>query len=293
VALYAAVSVFGEWSTFHPARWGDGPSPAALGMAYRDVAFKDRAGLTLRGWWIPGTANRTIVMVHGWTSSRRETTAKAAYLHAAGYNILVFDLRGHGTSAGTYTTMGYYEPDDVRAAIDLARAQAPGSPVALLGYSMGASLAIETGARDANVVAVVEDSGYDTLSNVISARFQQVTKLPGALAAGMLGLAQLDLRVNLAQVRPIADIAHLDKPLLAIVGTRDTMVPPAEGYRLYDAAPGPKQLLVIPGAGHVAGYATAPALYKQTVLAFLARAFSGGFSPIAAVHAPATHSVAI
>jgi len=171
IGLWVAVSGVFEVMTLHPHRWDIGPPPSARGGAYTDVAFKDPAGLTLRGWWIPGTRHQTIVMVHGWTSSRREPYDKSQYLHAAGYNILVFDLRGHGRSDGSHTTMGWKEPDDVRAAVGKAASLDPG-PIALLGYSIGAATAIEEAATDPRVAAVIEDSGCSSLSTVIEADFQ-------------------------------------------------------------------------------------------------------------------------
>jgi pimeloyl-ACP methyl ester carboxylesterase len=36
---------------------------------------------------------------------------KAGYLLTAGYDLLLFDLRGHGRSDGNYTTLGEAEPD--------------------------------------------------------------------------------------------------------------------------------------------------------------------------------------
>jgi fermentation-respiration switch protein FrsA (DUF1100 family) len=47
-------------------------------------------------------------------------------------------------------------------------------------------------------------------------------------------------------------------------------VPPAQGIAIFRAAAGPKQLLMVPGAGHVAAYYRAPELYRRTVLDFLA-----------------------
>jgi uncharacterized protein len=54
-----------------------------------------------------------------------------------------------------------------------------------------------------------------------------------------------------------------------IVGGADTVVPPEEGLSLYRAAPGPKRLLVVAGAGHVAAFDRDPARYERTVLSFL------------------------
>jgi uncharacterized protein len=267
--LWVTASWIGERAVLHPARWGDGPTPAAHGWAYRDVSFRDRDGVVLRGWWIPGAGNRTIVMVHGWTSSRREPLDKAGYLHDAGYNLLVFDLRGHGTSGGTFTTMGLKEPADVQAAVTEALSLAPG-PIALFGYSMGASTVLEEAASDPRIAAVIEDSGYATLADVLSYGFHRVTGLPAfPFDSALLTIAAFDVHLDLSRVQPIRDAARLQRPLLVIVGTADHMVPPADGLAIFRAASGPKQLLVIPNAGHVAGFWVARALYETTVLNFL------------------------
>jgi pimeloyl-ACP methyl ester carboxylesterase len=272
VVLWLLLSFAGERLVLHPFRFGDGPTPAAYGMAYRNVAFRDSAGIELRGWWIPGRARATVVMVHGWTSSRQETLSKSGYLHAAGYNILVFDLRGHGTSGGSYTTLGYLEPADVHAAVSQALALAPGEPVALIGYSMGASTAVEEAASDPRVAAVVEDSGFAYLSDAVSAYISQRIGLPAwPLDAATLLIGQLDLHFNISKVRPIDAAARLRVPLLAIVGTGDRTVPPVDGFELYRAVRSAKQLLVIPGAGHVDGYWADRTLYTATVLRFLSQ----------------------
>jgi uncharacterized protein len=271
VGVWVLGSATAEVAMLHPRHWGIGPTPAAQGFAYRDVAFRSD-GLTLRGWWIPGTRHQTLVMIHGWTSSRAEPMSKAGYLMAAGYNLLVFDLRGHGASDGNYTTMGYKEVDDVRAAVARAQGLDPGAPIALLGYSMGAALAVEEAARNPAVAAVVEDSAFSSLSAVFAADFSRWTGgLPAMpLGAAYLAIAQHDLGFDINAVQPVADAAHLAKPLLAILGTADRTVPPAEGYAIFNAARGPKELLVVPGAGHTQEYFVAPSTYKSTVLGFLA-----------------------
>jgi uncharacterized protein len=247
LVMWVGASYVAERVTLHPRHWGIGPTPAQYGYAYQDVSFRDHAGLTLRGWWIPGSRHETIMMIHGWTSSRAEPMSKAGYLLNAGYNVLVFDLRGHGQSDGDYITLGLREPDDVEAAVAFARS------------------------RDTDVAAVIEDSGYGSLAGVFRAGFQRHTGLPAMpFGLALVTMGHLDLHMQLSSVRPVLDAARLHKPLLAIVGTADRVVPPSEGFDLFHAAPGPKQLLVVPGAGHVAGYQVDRAQYERTVLGFLA-----------------------
>ena len=276
LAVWLAASFVAERTSLHPPRRGIGPTPAAMGMAYRDVSFKTRDGLTLRGWWIPGTRHQSIVMIHGLSNSRREPLDKAGYLHQAGYNLLVFDLRGHGQSDGEGTTMGFREPEDARAAVAEARALDLG-PIALFGYSLGASIAVEEAAVNPDVSAVVEDSGFSSVGDVFMARFSEVTHLPDMpWAAPLLVFGQVDIGTSLWNVRPVAQAALLNKPLLAIIGSADTIVPPAEGMAIFQAAAGPKQLFVVPDAGHVGAYNTANGKYERTVLDFLARSLEGG-----------------
>ena len=164
VVVWFGASLVAELVTLHPARRALGPTPAASGKAYQDVSFRTSDGLTLRGWWVPGTRHQTVVMIHGLSNNRSEPFNKAGYLHEAGYNLLVFDLRGHGQSDGSGTTMGYLELRDSSAAVAEARSLDPG-PIALFGYSLGASIALEEGAADPGVIAVVEDSGFSSVGD--------------------------------------------------------------------------------------------------------------------------------
>ena len=272
LAVWIAASWTMEKVSVHPRHSSDGPTPADYGWTYRDVSFHDRAGLTLRGWWVPGTRHQTVVMVHGWTTSRQEPFSKGHYLHDAGYNLLLFDLRGHGASDGGYTTFGWTEPDDVLAAVAFARGLDPG-PIALLGYSMGAATAVIAGARSEDVRAVVEDSGYSSFAGVVRSAFNRSTHLPSdPFVEPVFAIAQADLGFDAERIRPVDAAAQLRKPLLVIHGTADALVPLEQGRALFAAAPGPKELLVVPGATHAASYFRNPALYEATVLGFLATA---------------------
>src|SRR5262245_31283637 len=165
--------------------------------------------------------------------------------------------------------MGWAEPDDLRAAIDYARSRSP-DPLGVIGYSMGAVAALEEAAADARVGAVVADSPFADLASEQRYAWEAGTGLPFVPFAVPLELmARLDLGYDPALVRPDLAAGQLHRALLVIVGTADVVVPPSQGYIVFRAARGPKQLLEVPGADHIAAHDRDPVLYEHAVLDFL------------------------
>ena len=96
--------------------------PSNYGLIVEDVEFQSRKpDVRLSGWWLPGDAARpSIIFVHGIGSVRSGDRAVdlASRLVAQGYNVLMFDLRGHGSSGGDQVSGGYFEQWDVLGAFD-------------------------------------------------------------------------------------------------------------------------------------------------------------------------------
>ncbi|WP_019499113.1 serine aminopeptidase domain-containing protein [Pseudanabaena sp. PCC 6802] len=61
----------------------------------------------------------------------------------------------------------------------------------------------------------------------------------------------------------------LQIPVLFIHGTKDDVVPMTMSQRLYDAAPEPKQLLLVPGAGHYRIYQPGANSYLREIEKFV------------------------
>ncbi len=116
--VYRAHSQARLW--VYPVRHVAAETPAEVGLPeWETVSFVTTDGLVLEGWLIAptGPANgHTLILVHGLSSNRGAMLERAVFLAAAGYQTLLFDLRNHGTSEGTVTTVGYLEGEDVLAA---------------------------------------------------------------------------------------------------------------------------------------------------------------------------------
>ncbi len=115
------------------------------------------------GWFFPGLRGAaTVVLCHGYESSRGELLTLVTALQDHQYNVFVFDFAAHGANAGI-TTLGYRESDELRAAVDVlaARNDLDPSRFGLWGYNLGAYAALREAENDKRIHALVLDSVYD------------------------------------------------------------------------------------------------------------------------------------
>jgi uncharacterized protein len=116
-----------------------------------------------KGWFFPGLRGApTIILCHGYESSRGELLTLVSALQDHQYNVFVFDFAAHGSNAGI-TTFGYRESDEVKAAIDAVakRNDVDATRFGVWGYNMGAYAALREAEKDPRVQALVLDSVYD------------------------------------------------------------------------------------------------------------------------------------
>ena len=72
----------------------------------RDVTLHTSDGLTLRGWFSPGTRRAAVILIHGDGGDRTQLLPQAFVLARHGYGFLAYDSRAHGESDGDRTTWG-------------------------------------------------------------------------------------------------------------------------------------------------------------------------------------------
>jgi len=259
---------------FLPAE-GEPATPADLGIAYEDVRFTTDDGVALSGWLIPaGRETRAaVVLMHGYSWNRLPWLAGFVPWLQRRYHVLQFDFRGHGGSDDALITLGTLEQRDVAAAVHFLAGRGLG-PIALMGISMGGSVAIMA-APDLPVAAVVADAAYADLRNPISNRMREAGYPLVTLGARLVvGAASLRARVRLrSPIQRVAQIAP--RGLLLIAPAGDRTVSPEQSQRMFAAAGEPKDLFIVDGAGHSDAHSAAPEAYERRVLDFLARHLDG------------------
>jgi pimeloyl-ACP methyl ester carboxylesterase len=116
-----------------------------------------------QGWFFPGLRRApTIVLCHGYASSRGELLTLVSALQDHQYNVFVFDFAAHGANAGV-TTLGYSEAEELRKAVDTLAARDDLDPArfGLWGYNLGAYAALREAEGDKRIRALILDSVYD------------------------------------------------------------------------------------------------------------------------------------
>lgn len=268
-AAYAVLSAYVVHASLKPSGLcspSEGP-PSDLNA--KTLAFRSHAdGTDLAGWLVPGVTDRAVILIHGIDSDAWSGQAPdlARAYRGAGFDVLLFDLRAHGRSGGLRITLGSLERGDIGAAVDLLldRGARPGR-IALHGTSYGAAMAILAAADIRQVGAVVADSAYADIRDLMAAEVGHRTFVPGVIARWILRpgiqaaarmLHDLDLAV-LAPERAIPRIA--DRPVLLIHGSEDPVIPPEHAARLKNRAPGASiELWMLDGKGHTEGVRSGP-----------------------------------
>jgi uncharacterized protein len=159
----SAIAGFLVYRIVKPLRTGSEINLQSFPGRPETVEFTVPGGGTREGYFFPGFRHApTIVLCHGYQSSRGELLTLVSALQDDQYNVFLFDFAGHGGSPGI-TTFGYKEADELRAAFDALGRRGDVDPVrfGVWGYNLGAYAALREAERDTRVKALVLDSVYD------------------------------------------------------------------------------------------------------------------------------------
>jgi alpha-beta hydrolase superfamily lysophospholipase len=252
----------------HPA----GLDPLLVSPNATAWSVKTEDGLTLRGWYHPtGQRRHLVILVHGMWSSWDELAGLGHDLHGRGYDVLLFDLRGHGQSDPSRLFMGRRERGDLRAVLAWAKREGfTPDRVGWVGFSLGASTLLMEAAQNPNIRVAVIDSPYGNLPEILDEQLSKYSNLPRFFNPGILTAAHLAYGVRTDDLIPIRSARSWGRrPLLLIHGEADTTVPAQQARRLARAAGSWCQTVMVPGVEHAEAYRMNPARYVSRVDSFL------------------------
>ena len=247
----------------HPVRHtATGDLLRANAIEFQEIDLVTEDNVRISAWYTPPKNGAVILVAHGYGDKRIESYHALFASH--GYGVIAWDFRAHGTSEGDFSSLGYYEVLDAKAALDFALAQPGVEHIGAWGGSMGAVTMIRAAAQYPEIEALVADSPFPTLEEEMDLR------VPLPVMRSLIRLfAERASGATVASVRPIDDIARISpRPVFLIQGAGDGMVPPDSAQRLYEAAGEPRQLWMEDDVPHLNMYAFYKERYTKRVLKF-------------------------
>lgn len=231
--LLAGVIYFKQESLlFNPDPVRRAPQDVGIGNA-EVLNLKTPDGESLVAWYTAACPGKpTILFLHGKGGAISGRPQRYAHYTGHGYGVLFLEYRGFGGSTGIPSEKGLVT--DVRTAYDWLIARGIGaSRIAVVGESLGTGFAVKL-AAEVPVAAVALESPYLSMTAIARTRYWW-------------------LPVDLLIHNPIdagAVMAKYKGPVLMQHGDMDQTIPMSIGRDLYERAVGPKDFVVIRGAGH-------------------------------------------
>ncbi|MGF1481645.1 MAG: alpha/beta hydrolase [Cyanophyceae cyanobacterium] len=211
-------------------------TPTDVGLKYEEVRLPMSVG-EVHGWWIPAQGEHVLLYFHGNASNIGDLVYRAARFQQMGLSVLLIDYRGYGYSTGSFPSeASAYE--DAEAAWQYLTQTRQISPqnIFLFGQSLGGAIAIDLAIRQPHSAGVIVESTFTSIRAMVD-------------HVGTYQLLPIDWILT-QRFDSLAKIRTLQMPFLFIHGSSDRTVPPRMSQELYAATNGPKQLLLIPEAGH-------------------------------------------
>ena len=223
------------------------------------VKIKSHQVEYIHGWWLkPNQSNgKVILYLHGNGINIGANITHASRFSQLGFSVLLIDYRGYGRSQGRF-------PNEKRVCEDAAitwnylvqqRKIAP-SQIFIYGHSLGGAIAIDLAIKQPNAAGLIVESSFTSIRQVVAHR--NIFRI---------------FPVDLILTQRFDSIQKV--PVLIIHGVSDVTIPAFMSEELYDAAPEPKKLLLVSGAGHNNVAEVASVEYLQAVLFFMQQAVSG------------------
>lgn len=214
----------------------------------------------IHGWWIPAsTANaKTLLYLHGNGANIGANVAHAYRFHQMGFAVLIVDYRGYGRSEGSFPSEETVYQDAATAWNYLVKQRKiQPSNIIIYGHSLGGAIAIDLATQHSEAGGLIVDSSFTSIEDVVNTR-------------GQFRLFPVALILN-HRFESIKKIKLLQMAVLFIHGTDDSVIPVSMSKQLYAAAPKPKQLFIVPNAGHNNTAKIAGSKYFEVVKNFVAQ----------------------
>jgi len=272
VALVLVANLFADVLLRNPANERYRSLAQSTLTGYQQITLTTQDGVRLSAWYLPSQNGAAIILLHGYKADHAQMFPVAAMLVRHGYGVILPDLRGHGQSEGEEITFGYHERRDVQAIYQylITQPKVDAERIGVLGNSMGSAIAISYAAENPEIKAVVAQSPYISLDDMVATNIKRLVNLPPfPLAPMILFFAERKAGFQAEALAPLRHIRQISpRPVLIMMGGKDTWANPEGGRQLYAAAGEPRELWFDPELSHLEFQEKRADEFEQRVVAF-------------------------
>ena len=256
-----------NFTTYHASSQERSDVDCGGGITVRsETLHTDLAG-ALRAWYVPPTKAATIVLLHGTGASGTSLAADFCMYASAGFGVFTYDSPGYGDSRG-HIGWGEGERRAFKSIVGWIRSQSGQREVRIgaVGYSAGGFVLACAAAQDSSIDPVVLAGAPGNIYE----QFERESGAPRSIKAigALLALAVFH---DASGGDPQAEdcVSRLSpRALLILGGQNDRVVDPGVAKYLYRQAAEPKDLWIVPGAGHLNYLSAAGDEYRQRMISF-------------------------
>jgi len=214
--------------------------------------------IQLSAWWIYRDSSRGKPAVAFLAGNAGLNPAafddEVRLLTGLGFNCLLLDWRGYGTSGGKLLTYGWFDRGDFAAVVDtlVGRYGIDTTRIGIWGYSMGASNVVAIAAECPEIKALLLYAPWsDPLPMAVHYVWRSYSVPKFLLYFPVWTAIQIGTWRNKGEVLdPAEEAKKVRCPAMVVHGDVDDIVPPELTERLFHSLAGPKELVVISGAQH-------------------------------------------
>lgn len=237
-------------------------TPEFFNLGYQDVwlPVNTKSGKLerLHSWYIPSSSQnvKVLLYLHGNGVNIGGNVAHANRFHQLGFSVLLPDYRGYGRSEGGFPTEATVYQDAAVAWDYLVKERKiQPSQIFIYGHSLGGAVAIDLAVKHPDAAGLIVENSFTSIRDIVDYQ-------------GVYRIFPIDLILH-QRFDSLRKAPALKMPVLFIHGSGDLRVPATMSQQLYDAAPQPKQLVLIPDAGHNNTAEVAGEKYFQIVQKFV------------------------
>src|SRR3990167_5173105 len=227
VILYLGLSLYVSQVMTSPLSRHIDISPEVISSNFGDVEFAASDGVLLKGWLFKGSSEKLVIMVTGLLPNRVNTEYLAPMimreLIAEGYNVLAYDTRAHGKSAGNRVGYGSVEGMDVVGAGSFAKSRGFESKnIAILADSTGAVSTLMVIDQIKDVGAIVLDTPATDFQRIVSNRLWVEKKVPPFFHPTIFFFNRIFFNIDIGKAKPVEKITlDLERKLLFLHAAKD------------------------------------------------------------------------